>query len=43
MFLRVLFDKQWSAVMGRRSGPQADPAVSNFLTLPAPSATSSWA
>jgi branched-chain amino acid transport system permease protein len=35
MFLRVLFDKQWSAVMGRRSDRKlVPPAVSNFLTLP---------
>ncbi|MFK3775803.1 high-affinity branched-chain amino acid ABC transporter permease LivM [Pseudomonas xanthosomatis] len=35
MFLRVLFDKQWSAVMGRRSDRKLiSPAVSNFLTLP---------
>ena len=35
MFLRVLFDKQWSAVMGRRSERKlVPPSVSNFLTLP---------
>ncbi|MFJ4457016.1 high-affinity branched-chain amino acid ABC transporter permease LivM [Pseudomonas sp. NPDC089392] len=35
MFLRVLFDKQWSAVMGRRSDRKLiPPAVSNYLTLP---------
>ncbi|MFB4394132.1 MULTISPECIES: high-affinity branched-chain amino acid ABC transporter permease LivM [unclassified Pseudomonas] len=35
MFLRVLFDKQWSAVMGSRSERKLVPAsVSNFLTLP---------
>ncbi|MFK0313827.1 high-affinity branched-chain amino acid ABC transporter permease LivM [Pseudomonas sp. NPDC090233] len=35
MFLRVLFDKQWSSVMGRRSDRKLiSPAVSNFLTLP---------
>ncbi len=35
MFLRVLFDKQWSAVMGRRSDRKlVPPSVSNFLTLP---------
>ncbi|MBJ9975933.1 high-affinity branched-chain amino acid ABC transporter permease LivM [Pseudomonas sp. S75] len=35
MFLRVLFDRQWSAVMGRRSQRKLVPAsVSNFLTLP---------
>ncbi len=35
MFLRVLFDKQWSAMM--RSAPRGaliSPKVSNFLTLP---------
>ncbi|MBA1203342.1 high-affinity branched-chain amino acid ABC transporter permease LivM [Pseudomonas capeferrum] len=35
MFLRVLFDRQWSAMMGSRSGRKlVSPAVSNFLTLP---------
>ncbi|MFF7065398.1 high-affinity branched-chain amino acid ABC transporter permease LivM [Pseudomonas sp. NPDC008258] len=35
MFLRVLFDKQWSAVMGSRSDRKLiPPAVSNYLTLP---------
>ncbi|TDF82735.1 high-affinity branched-chain amino acid ABC transporter permease LivM [Pseudomonas sp. H9] len=35
MFLRVLFDKQWSAVMSRRSDRKLiSPAMSNFLTLP---------
>ncbi|AFK70738.1 high-affinity branched-chain amino acid ABC transporter permease LivM [Pseudomonas putida SJTE-1] len=35
MFLRVLFDKQWSSVMGRRSDRKLiPPAVSNYLTLP---------
>ncbi|MGE7993819.1 high-affinity branched-chain amino acid ABC transporter permease LivM [Pseudomonas sp. NPDC089554] len=35
MFLRVLFDKQWSAVMGSRSERKLVPeSVSNFLTLP---------
>ncbi|CAK9887921.1 MULTISPECIES: high-affinity branched-chain amino acid ABC transporter permease LivM [Pseudomonas] len=35
MFLRVLFDKQWSAVTHRRSDRKLiSPAVSNFLTLP---------
>ena len=35
MFLRVLFDKQWSAVMGSRSERKlVPPSVSNFLTLP---------
>ncbi|GLO43320.1 branched-chain amino acid ABC transporter permease [Pseudomonas putida] len=35
MFLRVLFDKQWNSVMGRRSDRQLiPPAVSNYLTLP---------
>ncbi|MHC6224390.1 high-affinity branched-chain amino acid ABC transporter permease LivM [Pseudomonas sp. X10] len=35
MFLRVLFDKQWSAVMRSRSDRKLiSPAVSNFLTLP---------
>ncbi|AGZ33939.1 high-affinity branched-chain amino acid ABC transporter permease LivM [Pseudomonas sp. SWI6] len=35
MFLRVLFDKQWNAVMGRRSDRALiPPAVSNYLTLP---------
>ncbi|MBF8781515.1 high-affinity branched-chain amino acid ABC transporter permease LivM [Pseudomonas fulva] len=35
MFLRVLFDKQWSAVMRSRSQHKlVPPAVSNFLTLP---------
>ena len=35
MFLRVLFDKQWSAVMRSRSQHRlVPPAVSNFLTLP---------
>lgn len=35
MFLRVLFDKQWSSVMGRRSDRKLIPAaVSNYLTLP---------
>lgn len=35
MFLRVLFDKQWSAVMRSRSGgPLVPPKVSNWLTLP---------
>ena len=35
MFLRVLFDRQWSAVMGRRSDRKLiPPAVSNYLTLP---------
>ncbi len=35
MFLRVLFDKQWSTVMGRRSDRKLiPPAVSNYLTLP---------
>lgn len=44
MFLRVLFDKQWSAVMGRRSDRKLiSPAVSNFLTCPRPSAGSSSA
>ncbi|MFJ4349178.1 high-affinity branched-chain amino acid ABC transporter permease LivM [Pseudomonas sp. NPDC089401] len=35
MFLRVLFDKQWSSVMGRSSDRKLiPPAVSNYLTLP---------
>ena len=35
MFLRVLFDKQWSSVIGRRSDRKLiPPAVSNYLTLP---------
>ncbi|KJK17697.1 high-affinity branched-chain amino acid ABC transporter permease LivM [Pseudomonas sp. BIGb0427] len=35
MFLRVLFDKQWSAATSRRSGRKLiSPAMSNFLTLP---------
>lgn len=35
MFLRVLFDRQWSAVMSRRSDRKLiSPAVSNYLTLP---------
>jgi len=35
MFLRVLFDKQWSAVTSRGSDRKLiSPAVSNFLTLP---------
>ncbi|MFJ4051603.1 high-affinity branched-chain amino acid ABC transporter permease LivM [Pseudomonas hunanensis] len=35
MFLRVLFDKQWSSVMGRRSDRKLiPPSVSNYLTLP---------
>ncbi|SUD79783.1 high-affinity branched-chain amino acid ABC transporter permease LivM [Pseudomonas putida] len=35
MFLRVLFDRQWSAVMSRRSDRKLiPPAVSNYLTLP---------
>ena len=35
MFLRVLFDKQWGSVMGRRSDRKLiPPAVSNYLTLP---------
>ncbi|MDD1017209.1 MULTISPECIES: high-affinity branched-chain amino acid ABC transporter permease LivM [Pseudomonas] len=35
MFLRVLFDKQWSTVTRRRSDRKLiSPAVSNFLTLP---------
>ncbi|CAM3749553.1 high-affinity branched-chain amino acid ABC transporter permease LivM [Pseudomonas wadenswilerensis] len=35
MFLRVLFDKQWSAVTSRRSSRKLiSPAMSNFLTLP---------
>ncbi|KJK07231.1 MULTISPECIES: high-affinity branched-chain amino acid ABC transporter permease LivM [Pseudomonas] len=35
MFLRVLFDKQWSAVTSRRSDRKLiSPAMSNFLTLP---------
>ncbi|MDD2048659.1 high-affinity branched-chain amino acid ABC transporter permease LivM [Pseudomonas putida] len=35
MFLRVLFDKQWSAVMRTRSDRKLiSPAMSNFLTLP---------
>ncbi|MEZ1435888.1 MULTISPECIES: high-affinity branched-chain amino acid ABC transporter permease LivM [Pseudomonas] len=35
MFLRVLFDKQWSSVMGRRSDRKLiPPAVSNYMTLP---------
>ena len=35
MFLRVLFDKQWSAVTARGSDRKLiSPAVSNFLTLP---------
>ncbi|HDS1748225.1 MULTISPECIES: high-affinity branched-chain amino acid ABC transporter permease LivM [Pseudomonas] len=35
MFLRVLFDRQWSSVMGRRSDRKLiSPAVSNYLTLP---------
>lgn len=35
MFLRVLFDKQWNAVIGRRSERKLiPPAVSNYLTLP---------
>ncbi|MEX5506936.1 high-affinity branched-chain amino acid ABC transporter permease LivM [Pseudomonas putida] len=35
MFLRVLFDKQWSSVMGSRSDRKLiPPAVSNYLTLP---------
>ncbi|AVH34982.1 high-affinity branched-chain amino acid ABC transporter permease LivM [Pseudomonas monteilii] len=35
MFLRVLFDKQWSVVMGSLSDRKLiPPAVSNYLTLP---------
>ncbi|CAM4066699.1 High-affinity branched-chain amino acid transport system permease protein BraE [Pseudomonas reidholzensis] len=35
MFLRVLFDKQWSALTSNRSERKLiSPAVSNFLTLP---------
>ncbi|WP_288650252.1 high-affinity branched-chain amino acid ABC transporter permease LivM [Pseudomonas sp. UBA5568] len=35
MFLRVLFDRQWSSVMGRRSDRKLiPPALSNYLTLP---------
>ena len=35
MFLRVLFDKQWSSVMRSRDrGPLVPPKVSNWLTLP---------
>ncbi|WP_442112601.1 high-affinity branched-chain amino acid ABC transporter permease LivM [Pseudomonas sp. NUPR-001] len=35
MFLRVLFDKQWSAVTRSRSDRKLiSPAMSNFLTLP---------
>ncbi|QXI42425.1 high-affinity branched-chain amino acid ABC transporter permease LivM [Pseudomonas wayambapalatensis] len=35
MFLRVLFDKQWSSVMGGGSDRKLiPPSVSNFLTLP---------
>ncbi|WP_085614182.1 MULTISPECIES: high-affinity branched-chain amino acid ABC transporter permease LivM [unclassified Pseudomonas] len=35
MFLRVLFDKQWNSVIGRRSDRKLiPPAVSNYLTLP---------
>ena len=35
MFLRVLFDKQWNAVMRNRSDRKLiSPAMSNFLTLP---------
>nr|WP_314479231.1 high-affinity branched-chain amino acid ABC transporter permease LivM [uncultured Pseudomonas sp.] len=35
MFLRVLFDRQWTSVMGRRSDRKLiPPAVSNYLTLP---------
>ncbi|UVM54770.1 high-affinity branched-chain amino acid ABC transporter permease LivM [Pseudomonas sp. B21-012] len=35
MFLRVLFDKQWSAATSQRSGRKLiSPAMSNFLTLP---------
>ncbi len=35
MFLRVLFDKQWSAVMkSRNGGPLIPPKVSNYLPLP---------
>ncbi|KAB5623333.1 high-affinity branched-chain amino acid ABC transporter permease LivM [Pseudomonas putida] len=35
MFLRVLFDKQWSSVMGGRPDRKLiPPSVSNFLTLP---------
>lgn len=35
MFLRVLFDKQWSAATARGSDRKLiSPAVSNFLTLP---------
>lgn len=35
MFLRVLFDKQWSTVTARGSDRKLiSPAVSNFLTLP---------
>ncbi|CAG8866894.1 hypothetical protein PS627_02165 [Pseudomonas fluorescens] len=35
MFLRVLFDKQWSTVVRSRSDRRlVSPAVSNFLTLP---------
>ncbi|EKT4484099.1 high-affinity branched-chain amino acid ABC transporter permease LivM [Pseudomonas putida] len=35
MFLRVLFDKQWSSVMRSRSDRKLiPPAVSNYLTLP---------
>ncbi|KHL73370.1 leucine/isoleucine/valine transporter permease subunit, partial [Pseudomonas putida] len=35
MFLRVLFDRQWSSVMGHRSDRKLiSPAVSNYLTLP---------
>lgn len=35
MFLRVLFDRQWSSVMSRRSDRKLiPPALSNYLTLP---------
>lgn len=35
MFLRVLFDRQWSSVMCRRSDRKLiPPALSNYLTLP---------
>ncbi|MBH3364609.1 high-affinity branched-chain amino acid ABC transporter permease LivM [Pseudomonas sp. URMO17WK12:I11] len=35
MFLRVLFDRQWSSVMGRRSDRKLiPPALRNYLTLP---------
>lgn len=42
MFLRVLFDKQWSSVMGRRSDRKLIPRQSATTSpCPRPSATSS--